>query len=58
MLTGPAREMFRSVTGPNDEAMAKFDLGEAKLFRNVPKMMQYQTIVPTEFRGSMARAIT
>ena len=34
MLTGPAAEMFKGVTGLDDEAMAKLHPGEEKLFRN------------------------
>jgi hypothetical protein len=44
MLTGVAAEMFKGATGHNDEAVAKLAPGMEKLFRNVPKTLQYQTI--------------
>ena len=44
MLTGPAAEMFKGATGLDDGAMAKLHPGAEKLFRNVPKMLQYQII--------------
>lgn len=44
MLTGEMAEMVKGATGLSDEQVAKLSPGEEKLFRNVPKMMQYQTI--------------
>ena len=44
MLTGPAAEMFKGATGHNDEAMAKLHPGMEKLFKNVPEILQYETI--------------
>ena len=44
MLIGPAAEMFKGATGHNDEAVAKLAPGMEKLFKNVPKTLQYQTI--------------
>ena len=44
MLTGEIAEMLKGATGLSDEELTKVQPGEEKLFRNVPKMMQYQTI--------------
>lgn len=44
MLTGDIAEMVKGLANLNDEELAKLQPGEEKLFRNVPKMMQYQTI--------------
>ncbi|MFH1241833.1 MAG: hypothetical protein V1689_05660 [Pseudomonadota bacterium] len=44
MLTGEIAEMVKGATGLSDEQVANLSPGEEKLFRNVPKMMQYQTI--------------
>jgi hypothetical protein len=44
MLTGEMAEMVKGATGLSDEQVAKLSPGEEKLFRNIPKMMQYQTI--------------
>jgi len=44
MLTGPQAEMFKGTTGLDDAALARLHPGEEKLFMNVPKMMEYETI--------------
>jgi len=44
MLTGETAEMVKAATGLSDEQVAKLHPGEEKLFRNVPKTLQYQTI--------------
>ncbi|MBW2097097.1 MAG: hypothetical protein JRI80_19760, partial [Deltaproteobacteria bacterium] len=44
MLTGPQAEMFKGATGLDDAALARLHPGEEKLFMNVPKMMEYETI--------------
>lgn len=44
MLTGEIAEMVKGATGLSDEQVAKLSPGEEKLFRNVPKIMQYQTV--------------
>ena len=44
MLTGPAAEIFKSGTGHQDEAVAKLSSGVEKLFKNIPKMVQYQAV--------------
>lgn len=44
MLTGEMAEMVKGATGLSDEQVAKLSPGEEKLFRNVPRMMQYQTV--------------
>jgi hypothetical protein len=44
MLTGETKEMVKGATGLSDEAIDKLHLGMEKLFKNVPKIMQYQTV--------------
>ncbi len=44
MLTGEIAEMVKGATGLTDEQVAKLSPGEEKLFRNVPEIMQYQTV--------------
>jgi hypothetical protein len=44
MLTGPIAEMVKGATGLNDQQLARISPGEEKLFRNVPKSLQYQTV--------------
>jgi hypothetical protein len=44
MLTGELAEMVKGATGLNEEQLANLSPGEEKLFRNVPKMLQYGTI--------------
>jgi hypothetical protein len=44
MLTGEAAEMVKGATGLSDEQVAKLHPGLEKLFRNVPKTMQYQIV--------------
>ena len=44
MLTGEVAEMVKGATGISDEQLAKFHPGQEKLFSNVPKTLQYQTV--------------
>lgn len=44
MLTGPLAEMAKAAFGLDDEGMSNLHLGQEKLVRNTPKMMQYQTV--------------
>ncbi len=44
MLTGEAAEMFKAATGLGDEQVAKLHPGVEKLFRNIPKTLQYQIV--------------
>ena len=44
MLTRSTAEMFKGATSHTDEATAKLHPGMEKLFKNVPKMRQHQTV--------------
>ena len=44
MLTGEVAELVKGATGLSDEQVAKLHPGEEKLFRSVPKTMEYQTV--------------
>ncbi len=44
MLTGPAAEMMKAALNYTDEELAKLHPGFQKMFRNVPKIMQFQTV--------------
>jgi hypothetical protein len=44
MLTKESAELLKGATGATDEQLAKLHGGEAKLFNNVMKMMQIQTV--------------
>ena len=44
MLTGETAEMLKAATGLSDEQVAKLHPGAEKLFNNVFKTMQYQTV--------------
>ncbi len=44
MLTGDVAELVKEATGLSDEQIAKIHPGEEKLFRSVPKIMEYQTV--------------
>ena len=44
MLTGQAAEMLKAATGISDEQVAQLHPGSEKLFKNVPKMLQVQTV--------------
>jgi hypothetical protein len=44
MLTGDVAELVKAATGLSDEQVAKLHPGEEKLFRAIPKTMQYQTV--------------
>ena len=44
MLNPEAAELLKGATGITDEQVAKLHSGEAKLFNNVMKTTQYQTV--------------
>ena len=44
MLTKESAELLKGAVGATDEQLAKLHGGEAKLFNNVMKMMQIQTV--------------
>lgn len=44
MLTGAAAELFKASTGLGDQAMAKLHPGPEKLYRNIPKTLEYQLV--------------
>ncbi len=44
MLTGAMADLFKGATGLSDEAVAKLHPGLEKLYRNMPKMLPWQTI--------------
>jgi hypothetical protein len=44
MLTGPSAEMFKGATGHTEEAIEKLSPGMEKVFRNLPKTMQYELV--------------
>jgi hypothetical protein len=44
MLTGENKEMAKASTGLNDEQVEQMHPGQEKLFNNVVKTMQYQTV--------------
>jgi len=44
MLTGDVAELVKEATGLTDEQVAKLHPGQEKLFRSVPKTMEYQTV--------------
>ena len=44
MLTGETAELVKGATGLSDEEIANIGPGAEKLFKNVPKTLQFQTI--------------
>ena len=44
MLTKESAELLKGATGATDEQLARLHSGEGKLFNNVMKMMQIQTV--------------
>ena len=44
MLTGPAAEMFKGATGHKDEDVEKLSPGMEKVYRNLPKTLQYELV--------------
>lgn len=44
MLTGPIAELFKGATGHSDEIVARLHPGLEKLYRNILKLSQFQTI--------------
>jgi hypothetical protein len=44
MLTNETAEMVKGATGLSDEEIAKLGPGAEKLFNNVPKTIQFQTV--------------
>jgi hypothetical protein len=44
MLTEPEADLFKVLTGHTDEAIAKLHPGMEKFFKQIPKLMEYQTI--------------
>jgi hypothetical protein len=44
MLTGPMADLFKGATGHSDEAVARLHPGLEKFFRNIHKLLPWQTI--------------
>jgi hypothetical protein len=44
MLTGPMADLFKGATGHSDEAVARLHPGLEKFFKNMPKLLPWQTI--------------
>ena len=48
MLTGPVAELVKKATGLDDQGIAKLHTGAEKLFRNIPKILKYQTVAEVD----------
>ena len=49
MLTKESAELLKGAVGATDEQLAKLHSGEEKLWNNVMKMMQVQTVAEYQF---------